>query len=530
MAHEKRNQLTVPILLPMGRDAELVGRILDQAQITVVVCTSMQELLAKVLLGCGPLIIGEEALSDDSANQLMKALNTQPEWSELPAIILTRRYGGNKSLDLLAKRQEVSVVERPVKKNILINIVKNAIAARKRQYQIRELLEELVRANEKLRSRTELLQKLTLELTKAEDQERQRISQILHDDLQQILASAKLQADVLSENLKGEAAQKAKMLHHTVSEAMKTSRSLSHELNPEFIHGNNFREALKKIGERMAENYKFQLRTSIEIDANRISKDIKLFTYRSLQELFFNCTKHARASRVSLAINGQSNYFTCMLADNGVGFEPEKMKLQGGSKGGFGLFSIQERALAFGGVFEVSSVIGRGSRFVLKLPFDSKDVVDNTSSDGKAQYAVVMADKTSEIYENSDVITVMIVDDHSIMRQSLSHMLRNQPGIMVVAEAEDGKQAVEYALQVRPEVILMDFSMPHLNGADATRKIKDEAPGIAVIGLTMHGDSSTKKNMLQAGAHTFLTKEVQAQDLIAAIKLCAKRPDVASQK
>jgi len=131
-------------------------------------------------------------------------------------------------------------------------------------------------------------------------------------------------------------------------------------------------------------------------------------------------------------------------------------------------------------------------------------------------------DDTEEASENGTIITVIIADDHSIMRQSLSHMLRNQPGFEVVAEAEDGKQAVEYALQLRPAVVLMEFSMPRLNGAAAIRRIKNEAPDIAVIGLTVYGDPSTEQNMLQAGIRIFLTKNVQAKEFIAAIKQCAR--------
>jgi DNA-binding NarL/FixJ family response regulator len=71
---------------------------------------------------------------------------------------------------------------------------------------------------------------------------------------------------------------------------------------------------------------------------------------------------------------------------------------------------------------------------------------------------------------------------------------------------------------LRPTVVLMDFSMPLLNGTDATRRIKNVAPEIAVIGLSMHAVQEKKKKMLDAGAQTYLTKDVQAKDLIATIK------------
>jgi DNA-binding NarL/FixJ family response regulator len=88
-------------------------------------------------------------------------------------------------------------------------------------------------------------------------------------------------------------------------------------------------------------------------------------------------------------------------------------------------------------------------------------------------------------------------------------LLRNQHGFDVIGEASDGEQAARMALQFRPDVVLIDFSMPLLNGVDATRKIKAAAPGIAVIGLTMFSDADTAQRMLNAGAKGFLAKDVQ---------------------
>jgi DNA-binding NarL/FixJ family response regulator len=97
-------------------------------------------------------------------------------------------------------------------------------------------------------------------------------------------------------------------------------------------------------------------------------------------------------------------------------------------------------------------------------------------------------------------------------------LLQNQPDIEVLAEAQNGEEAVALALHFRPAVVLMDFAMPRLNGIDATLRIKKKAPEIVVIGLSMYNTQDTKKRMLDAGAQTYLTKDVQAKELIATIK------------
>ncbi|MEJ2168636.1 MAG: response regulator [Desulfobacterales bacterium] len=511
------NRMSAPILLPTGRDAELVGSVLKQEQIDAVVCASMREMLDRVRIGCGPFVVGDEAFSHNAVYRLMQTLNAQPEWSDLPGIIFIGRSAGRKTLDLLATRREISLIQRPIKKSLFMSMMQTAVEARLRQYQVKDLLEDLVQTNEKLSSHTRLLQKLAMELTRIEDQERQRIGQILHDDLQQMLAAAKLQTEMLFDYLKDESAQKARVVYDILSEAMKTSRSLSHELNPAFIHGKNWSEALKKLGARTAENYGFQVHSTIDADTDRISEEIKVFVYRSIQELLFNCAKHAGASRVSFDIAGRGKLLTVTMTDDGVGFDPAKLKINGGNAGGFGLYSIQQRIVALGGSFTVQSLPAEGSRFVFKIPLGPER---KARAAAEPEAAANGRDRENDGSGKSDVTTVVIADDHAVMRQGLASLLRNQADIEVVAEAEDGEQAVALALQFRPAVVLMDFSMPRLNGIEATRRIKAEAPEVVVIGLSMYAASDTKKRMLEAGAQTYLTKDVQAKELIAAIKQC----------
>lgn len=187
------------------------------------------------------------------------------------------------------------------------------------------------------------------------------------------------------------------------------------------------------------------------------------------------------------------------------------------------MFSIQERAEALGGFMKVQSTPNQGSRFVVQLPYQPVGVAEKRTADSPTR-----ADEKNSGEEGrnngdgkAEAITVMVVDDHAVMRQGLAALLRNTPEITVVAEASDGQQAVDFALQYRPTVVLMDYSMPLLNGADATQKIKQEVPDIAVIGLSMFGDQGTRKEMIDAGAQSFLQKDVQADELITAIKRCA---------
>jgi DNA-binding NarL/FixJ family response regulator len=128
-----------------------------------------------------------------------------------------------------------------------------------------------------------------------------------------------------------------------------------------------------------------------------------------------------------------------------------------------------------------------------------------------------LAVKTGVQKDAPPAITVLLADDHAIVRQGLRSLLEREPQISVVGEAEDGYMAVQKAAQLAPDIVVMDISMPGLNGVDATRQISARTPRVKVIALSMHSQTTVVNRMLQAGAQGFLLKECAAKDLVAAI-------------
>lgn len=125
------------------------------------------------------------------------------------------------------------------------------------------------------------------------------------------------------------------------------------------------------------------------------------------------------------------------------------------------------------------------------------------------------------IAEEADgTVQVLLVDDHHLMREGLAKLLREEADIEVVAQAADGREAVEMARKVRPDCILMDVSMPEMSGTEATRIIKDEMPQVRIIGLSMHDLDGTRETMLKAGADVYLTKDGPPEKLLASIREC----------
>jgi DNA-binding NarL/FixJ family response regulator len=117
-------------------------------------------------------------------------------------------------------------------------------------------------------------------------------------------------------------------------------------------------------------------------------------------------------------------------------------------------------------------------------------------------------------------IRIGIVDDHAVFRKTLRSTILLQPGIKVVAEAEDGSEAVTMVEKHRPEIVLMDISMPVLDGIEATRIIRSKFPDTKVIVLTMHTDELHFKSAYQAGACILLPKDCSKNELFKTIKDC----------
>lgn len=113
---------------------------------------------------------------------------------------------------------------------------------------------------------------------------------------------------------------------------------------------------------------------------------------------------------------------------------------------------------------------------------------------------------------------ILLVDDHRVLSQGVRLLLQREPDFTVVGEAVDGRTAVELARERQPQVVVMDISMPELNGVEATRQILREAPGTRVIALTAHTDQRLVTEMLSAGATGYVVKDAAVEELVQAIR------------
>lgn len=120
--------------------------------------------------------------------------------------------------------------------------------------------------------------------------------------------------------------------------------------------------------------------------------------------------------------------------------------------------------------------------------------------------------------ERSQSIRLLLVDDHAVLRAGLRALLNAEEDLEVVGEAENGQQAIDMARILRPDIVLMDVTMPEMSGIEATRRIKAAQPEIRVLALTMHDDASYLRDILEAGGSGYVLKEAASDELLSAIR------------
>jgi PAS domain S-box-containing protein len=383
-----------------------------------------------------------------------------------------------------------------------------------------------------LEERARQLQQLTLELSQAEDRERRRLAVILHDDLQQLLAAAKFHVGLLNRRLGHD--EESKRLGATardlLQQAIDQSRSLSHELSPPALAQGDLRDALEWLTEQMQAKHGLSVRLEAPDWLPYPSEPLKSLLFRAAQEMLFNVVKHAQVREARLRVSRRHGRTYLSVADRGRGFDP-----RAAGRAGFGLLSIRERLELLGGRLKVVSAEGRGSIFVLAVP-DPEEGSSHENRQGNASHSTAASesagdtsstaspgpDAQPEPHQDSSwrntVLRVLLVDDHKIVRQGIRAILAEERDIAVVGEAGNGREAVDLAERLRPDVVVMDVAMPVMAGDEASEQIKQRLPQTRIVALSMFDDARVADHMRRAGAAAYLLKTAPTEELLAAIR------------
>ena len=373
------------------------------------------------------------------------------------------------------------------------------------------------------------LQALASELTLAEQRERKRLASELHDYLAQILALGRIKMSQLRQKLSATeppVQQLVGEIDNLLEKAGEYTRSLMAKLNPPVLDELGLPSALTWLAKQMPLH---GLMVDVRLAQEQVTlpDDQAVLLFQSVRELLINVAKHAGTDRatVTLKVDPEQD-LRIEVQDHGRGFDP--IAMEGKSENGhFGLFSVRERMQAMGGSLDVKSRPGDGTTITMVLPLakaKSGEPAMPFREEGVAAARQLSEQSVFQIPHApyhpppGNTIRLLLVDDHTMVRQGLRSLLESYEDVEIVGEGSNGEEAIELVEQLRPALVVMDINMPKKNGIEATARIKARWPETVVIGLSVQAGEEARRAIVNAGGSVLLTKEAAVDELYRTIR------------
>jgi signal transduction histidine kinase len=332
-------------------DRESVLRLLDATYIVREASTAAQAQLMTVQKRPDCVLL-DYRLPDIDGLQLLPTFTR----AYIPVVILT----GEESPEVVVQAMQVGAQDYLVKDRLTGIGLEHAITSAVERVALRRDIEE------KNRQVRELASALAL----AEQRERRRISQILHDHVQQILYGIQMRAQMVEMDAPANAdiRDHVAALQSLIEEAIDTTRTLTVELSPPVLHDEGLAATLQWLASHMAERHNLQVDLDIRADYMGPNEDVRMLLFQLVRELLFNVVKHAGVMQARLILTEEEDTVVIQVIDTGQGFDIQRLALNGERRNGFGLYSVRERIALLGGQLEVETHPGAGVCATIVLP------------------------------------------------------------------------------------------------------------------------------------------------------------------
>jgi signal transduction histidine kinase len=347
-------------------DREAVHRLLDSKYVVKDAPTGRQAL--KMVEAQRPDgILLDYRLPDCDGLQLL----SQFAADGIPVVILT----GEENPEIIVEAMRQGAQDYLVKDNIsrasLDHAIVNAIEKGTLKRELEEQQRTLAKQAATLEEQNKKIRTLASELTLAEQRERRRISQILHDDLQQTIYGIQVRKHLIAmsmpPNLQSELTEQMEALDALIDQAIDVTRSLTVQLSPPVLKGKELKATFEWLAAQMVDVHHMTVELGIRDNYQIPSEDLHVLIFQLVRELLFNVVKHSGVRHAYLETYEKDNLLFIAVKDKGVGFDPT-VPLQHWGRGGFGLHSIQERLNLFGGDLRIDSTPGQGTCVTIVVP------------------------------------------------------------------------------------------------------------------------------------------------------------------
>jgi len=385
---------------------------------------------------------------------------------------------------------------------------------------------KLAEVNDALQANEEALRQLSARLLQLQDDERRRIARDLHDVTGQKLA---FQAIVLSQILSRTSPPVDEITNRAVSECLTLTRqageeirTLSYLLHPPLLDELGLSSALEWYAQGFESRTGIRVAVDIQTEFPRLPPDVEMTLFRIVQESLTNVHRYSGSSTAEILVRYSSKQVKVEIKDSGKGVGAAAGKSQPGTVAslGVGIQGMRERMRQLSGRLEITSKPNEGTVVTAILPASALqiDAGDSTST-GKEKLQSGPLEE-AEIFAAASAADkrILIADDHEVLRRGVRLMLQSEPGWKVCGEAIDGKDAVAKAIELNPDLVILDINMPSLNGLAAVRQIVRSRPNTKILVFSVHESDQTVREVLAAGAQGYLSKSKGGQDLVQVVR------------
>ena len=383
-------------------------------------------------------------------------------------------------------------------------------------------LTELAQANEALKANEDMLRQLSGRLLQLQDDERRHIARDLHDITGQKLA---FQSIVLSQLITAatDAATKSALAEcqQLTSQVGEEIRTLSYLLHPPLLDELGLSSAVHWYTQGFEKRTGIHVQVEIPRDFPRLPADVETTLFRVIQESLTNVHRYADSAKAFIRVARVGDEVNLEIGDYGKGIRAELLKSSRNAVAplGVGIQGMKERMRQLSGRLEVTSSPNKGPVVTAALPIreqrtelasmpDRSSVEETSNPRGETQETAVSIRRR-----------ILIADDHEVLRRGIRTMIESEKDWEVCGEAIDGKEVVDKAAALNPDLIILDINMPVLNGVAAVRQILRNRPQTKILVFSVHDSEQTVRETLSAGAHGYLAKAKAGQELVQVVKL-----------
>jgi len=520
VSDELDRSLRVLIRCPTRRDGEVTTRLLSNAGVKCVVCSEPDELAREIERGAGALLLTEHIAHARYVENVVAALKQQPPWSDLPIVMLVPNSPSSNNVKrLLVLLSNVTVIERPAPTSTVVSAVQAALRARKRQYEIRVLLESERAAHQESerinRTKDEFLATLSHEL-------RTPLNSIF--GWTQILKMKPSDAALVSTGIEV-IDRNIRIQTQLIEDLLDVSRIISGKvrLDVQSISLSDVIEAALESVALAIQAKQIRLEKVIDPLGCAISGD-----FGRLQQVLWNLLTNAvkftpKGGRIHVLCERVNSHVEVSVTDTGEGIEREFLphlferfsQADGSSTrqhGGLGLgLSIVRQLVELhgGSVAAESAGRGAGATFIVRLPLRVTKPQETIAIHPAVS---ISAPEFAGEFHKLRGLKILVIDDDSDARELVRRFLEEYKAIPKLAES--AKEAKELLMHFDPDVIVSDIGMPGEDGLDFIRRFRKSGIKVPAIALTAFARSDDRIRSLQAGFQAHLPKPVEPAELL----------------